>query len=181
MKDRCPQEPLHLPTRVAWKCTAPHRRLTRLYITALWSIAFCLLVLGCNTQVNSSAEAQDDGVLSGNTLRPVEEEQIENVVIDYFVRDSASPEYTVTIEEVDQSWARVSMSPIGVQNTEANIVYLQDQSATAIEAPTPDPDANPGNIAPVETTSGWTIIAGPQVTFSEEELDAAGIPPFIRE
>ncbi|MCB0061247.1 MAG: hypothetical protein KDE19_04000, partial [Caldilineaceae bacterium] len=80
-----------------------------------------------------------------------------------------------------EGWARVTMSPLGVENSEPNIVYLQDQSDTAIEASTPDPEVNPGNIAPVETTSGWTIIAGPQVNFSEEELDSAGVPPFIRE
>jgi len=139
-----------------------------------------LLLLGCGTDsegavVESAAPAVVDDV------RPVEEEQIENVVSDYFSRDSAAPDYTVTIQAVEDGWARASLSPVGVENSEPNLVYLQDQSATAIEAPTADPEANPGNIAPVETTSGWTIIIGPQVQFSTEELDAAGVPPFIRE
>lgn len=122
----------------------------------------------------------DDAILAGNELRPVEEEQIENVVTAYFQRDSATPPYVVNIEQVEDAWARVSMRPEGVENSDDVILYLQKQSATAIEAPTIEPDTATGNIGPVDTTSGWTIILGPQAQFSEEELDNAGIPPFIR-
>ena len=90
------------------------------------------------------------------------------------------PSYEVTIEQVAENWARVAISPVGTENSEPNLVYLQDQSATEIEAPTADANANPGNIAPVDTTSGWTIIIGPQVNFTDEELDAAGVPLTIR-
>ena len=159
----------------------PHRRRVRDITVTLCALILSLLAIGCGPQVNAPADSQEAGALAGDSLRPVEEEQIDNVVTAYFSRDSAAPDYTVTVEEVEEGWARVTMSPLGVENSEPNIVYLQDQSDTAIEASTPDPEVNPGNIAPVETTSGWTIIAGPQVNFSEEELDSAGVPPFIRE
>ncbi len=118
--------------------------------------------------------------MAANSLSPVEEEQIKNVVSDYFVRDSGVPSYEVTIEKVEQDWARVAISPVGTENSEPNLVYLQDQAATAIEAPTAEANANPGNIAPVDTTSGWVIIIGPQVNFTAEALDAAGVPSVIR-
>lgn len=137
------------------------------------------IVVGCDGP-DAPTVNENDAILAGNELRPVEEEQIENVVTDYFVRDSAAPTYIVNVELVENNWARVSMRPEGIENTDDVLVYLQKQSATAIEAPTAEPETDTGNIAPVDTTSGWTIILGPQAQFSEEELDNAGIPPFIR-
>ncbi len=153
----------------------------RMGYACLALLLVALLLLGCSADNNGNAIVADADPAVVENLRPVEEEQIDNVVTAYFSRDSAAPEYTVTVQEIEDGWARVSLSPVGVENSELNLVYLQDQSATAIEAPTAEPDTNPGNIGPVDTTSGWTIIIGPQVQFSTEELDAAGVPPFIRE
>ncbi|MDX1520471.1 MAG: hypothetical protein R3264_02490, partial [Anaerolineae bacterium] len=42
-------------------------------------------------------------------LPPVEEEQIENVVKSYVVREESLPEYEVSIDAVENGWARVSL------------------------------------------------------------------------
>ncbi len=157
-----------------------HWQLWRPMVSAVLCCCLLVLLFGCSSAPDNSSTASSDGLLAGNSLTPVEEEQIKNVVSDYFVRDSGAPAYDVTIEEVEQNWARVAISPVGTENSEPNLVYLQDQAATAIEAPTAEANANPGNIAPVDTTSGWVIIIGPQVNFTTEELDAAGVPPAIR-
>lgn len=113
--------------------------------------------------------------------RPVEEEQIKNVVKDYFVREGDVPDYEVTIEEVSGNWARVHVAPAGVDNVNgAPVVYLQNQQQAAQDVPPPTSNVQPGNQARVTTTSGWTIVAGPQAHFTEAELDAAGIPTGIR-
>ena len=109
---------------------------------------------------------------------PVEEEQIENVVKEYFVRDTTVPDYDVTIEEVASNWARVSINPAGTEGATSTL-YLQKQggvddvsTATVAEAP--------GNDARVGTTTGWTVILGPQVEFNEAKLDEVGIPNTVR-
>lgn len=117
--------------------------------------------------------------LAGNSLRPVEEEQITNVVIDYYTRYSGIPEQTVTIDAVEGNWARVSMRPVGVES-EADTFYLQNQAASVTAAPTAELQVQPGDQARTATTTGWVIIAGPQVTFTDEELDAAGVPSAVR-
>ena len=160
-----------------WKFRWQSRRTA---ISAALCCVLLALLFGCSGSTDNSSAASNEGLLAGNSLSPVEEEQIKNVVSDYFVRDSGAPSYDVTIEKVEQNWARVAISPVGVENSEPNLVYLQNQAATAIEAPTAEANANSGNIAPVDTTSGWAIIIGPQVNFTTDELDAAGVPPAIR-
>jgi hypothetical protein len=129
---------------------------------------FSLLILaGCTTQAD--------------TARPVEEEQIKNVVSDYFVRAGSVPDYEVTIEEVDDNWARVRLAPTGVENVNGAVVlFLQNQDGAAEAVPAPTLNPQIGNQARVTTTSGWTIIAGPQAQFTEAELDAASVPAAIR-
>jgi hypothetical protein len=117
--------------------------------------------------------------LQSNTLRPVEEEQIANVVVDYYTRNGALPEQEVTIEAVTEDWARVSMKPAGIEGT-ADIFYLQNQNTAVNPAPTAELIVQPGDQARTTTTTGWVIIIGPQVTFSDEELDAVGVPPALR-
>lgn len=113
--------------------------------------------------------------------RPVEEEQIKNVVKDYFVRSGSIPDYEVKIEEVDGNWARVRIAPVGVNNVNGEtVLYLQNQDQTAQDAPLPTLDVQPGNQASVTTSSGWTVVAGPQAEFTDAELDAAGVPAAIR-
>jgi hypothetical protein len=145
-------------------------------------VVFGLLfsLLGC-TSSSDRPVAAENGLLAGNTLDPVEEEQIRNVVEDYFVRNSAVPEYEVTILAVEQDWARVSIAPVGVETPDENLVYLQNQATAAVEVPTADATPLSGQIAPADTTSGWTIIIGPQVTFTEAELNTAAVPQFIRQ
>jgi hypothetical protein len=146
-----------------------------------WVLLALVVVVGCTPANPTSAPGNQGEALIGSQIDPVEEEQIKNVVTDFFVRDSAAPAYEVTIEEIEQNWARVALAPAASDNSTANLVYLQNQSDTAIEAPTAEAEVNPGNIGPVSTTSGWTIIAGPQASFTDEELDSVGVPPFIRE
>ncbi len=128
--------------------------------------ALALFLAGCGTQ----AEA-----------RPTEEEQIKNVVKQYFVREGNVPDYTVTIEAVQDNWARVTIAPTGVDNLGGdNTLYLQNQDQTINDAPPATLVVQPGNQGRVTTTSGWVVIAGPQAQFTDEELDAAGVPQSIR-
>jgi hypothetical protein len=131
------------------------------------SIVAALLFAGCGVQANPA--------------RPVEEQQIENVVEEYYVRNGSIPEYEATIEEVDGTWARVRIAPVGVDTLGGgDIIYLQNQDQTPADVPPPTLAVAPGNQAQVTTTSGWTIVTGPQAQFTDEELDAAGVPESIR-
>ncbi len=124
-----------------------------------------VLFAGCSTQADQA--------------RPVEEEQIKNVVQDYFVREGSIPDYEATIDKVNGNWARVRIAPVGVDNVNGDtILYLQKQ--TLNDVPPPTLAVQPGGQASVTTTSGWTIVAGPQARFTDAELDAAGVPAAIR-
>lgn len=114
------------------------------------------------------------------SLTPVEEEQIKNVVQDYYVRHTSIPDQEVEIQEVAGHWARVAIRPTGVE-TAPDLLFLQDHDAAADTAPAAETTVQPGNQASVTTTTGWTIILGPQAQFTPAELDAAGIPAEIRE
>ncbi|MCE7984394.1 MAG: hypothetical protein DYG89_24740 [Caldilinea sp. CFX5] len=113
-------------------------------------------------------------------LAPVETEQIKNVVEGYYVRNTSIPEQEVEIQEVVGDWARVGIKPVGVE-TAPDLFFLQNHATANDEAPAVQTTVLPGNQAPTTTTSGWTIILGPQVQFTEAELDAAGIPTEIRQ
>ena len=115
---------------------------------------------------------------SQDTTGPVEQEQIENVVKDYVVRDTNIPNYEVTIEATTKDWARVSLAPAQVEG-ETTTLYLQKQVEDAT-APTAVIAAEPGHEARTKTTSGWAIILGPQSNFSEAELDRVGVPAGVR-
>jgi hypothetical protein len=112
-------------------------------------------------------------------LRPVEAEQIENVVEQFVMRDTNIPEFDVDIEQVNGSWARVSLKPEGVKSDEQSYLYLQKQTGDNA-APTAATTVQAGHESRVETSTGWTIILGPKVEFTESELDAAGVPQEIR-
>ena len=113
-------------------------------------------------------------------LTPVEEAQIKNVVQDYYVRHTSIPDQVVEIQEVAGNWARVAIRPAGVE-TAPDLLFLQDHDAADAAAPPAQTTVQPGNQASVTTTTGWTIILGPQAQFTPAELDAAGIPAAIRE
>lgn len=113
-------------------------------------------------------------------LTPVEEAQIKNVVQDYYVRHTSIPDQEVEIQEVAGHWARVAIRPTGVE-TAPDLLFLQDHDAADAAAPAAQTTVQPGNQASVTTTTGWTIILGPQAQFTPAELDAAGIPAAIRE
>lgn len=125
-----------------------------------------LVLLGCNTTEET-------------TIRPVEQEQIENVVKTFLVRDTTIPEYEVTIEAVVDNWARVSVNPAETEGDQPTFLYLQKQ-VDAPANPTPTLTVQPGHESEVDTTTGWSIILGPQASFSQAELDEAGVPPDIR-
>lgn len=112
------------------------------------------------------------------TVRPVEQEQIENVVREFVVRDTNIPSYEVTIEAIAEDWARVSVEPVQTEG-EATTLYLQKQVENAA-APTATIAAKPGHEARAETTTGWAIILGPQADFSQAELDNVGVPSEVR-
>lgn len=129
-------------------------------------IAICLpIVAGCGNSAD---------------LRPVEEEQIENVVKDYYVRNTEIPEQEVTIEASTAEWARVSIRPAATdQNSDVASFYLQKQDHISPDIPVED-RAQPGNQASDTTTTGWSIVLGPQVNFTDAELDGAGVPEAVR-
>jgi len=115
----------------------------------------------------------------GETVRPVERQQIKNLVEDYVIRNTNLPEYEVSIEATTANWARVSISPVGVDPEPGpDIVYLQKQ----VEAPSGDGASTASTVADQEqltTSSGWTIVLGPQATFTATELDEVGVPQDI--
>ena len=131
-----------------------------------WLVLIAPLLVACDTP-------------SAN-LTPVEEAQIKNVVQDYYVRHTSIPDQEVEIQEVASNWARVAIRPAGVE-TAPDLLFLQDHDAADVTAPAVETTVQPGNQASVTTTTGWTIILGPQVQFTPAELDAAGIPAEIRE
>ena len=138
----------------------------RLVVGLLLFVIMASLLAACNTP-------------SAN-LTPVEEEQIKNVVQDYYVRNTSIPDQEVEIQEVADNWARVAIRPVGVETT-PDLFFLQDHDAAANTAPAAQTTVQPGNQASVTTTTGWTIILGPQAQFTPAELDAAGIPADIRQ
>lgn len=113
------------------------------------------------------------------TLRPVEEEQIENVVKEFMVREETIPEYEVTIEEATEGWARVSLMPAAVEEGQPIFLYLHKQTAEG-EAEPAAVSEQVGNDGRVTTTTGWNIVLGPQASFSEAELNEAGVPDELR-
>ena len=117
---------------------------------------------------------------SGDVVSPTAEEQIKNVALSYFVRDSAVPTYEANVEEVVDNWARVTLTPVGTDVNEPLTVYLQNQAESDNPVPTAAPDANPGNIARTESDLGWAIITPPQAHFTPEELNAMAVPAKIR-
>ena len=117
---------------------------------------------------------------SDEIVSPTAEEQIKNVALDYYIRDSAVPGYEANIEEIVDDWARVTLTPINAETTEPMVMYLQNQAESDNPVPTAMPMANPGNIAPTNTELGWAVITPPQAHFSSAELNALAIPAKIR-
>lgn len=136
--------------------------------------AIALIALACGILVACS--------ISAGSATPVEEEQIKNVALSYFLRERAVPDYEATVEKVEGGWARVRISPVGVQSVDGStLLYLRKQEVPADASSVDDTQvAQPGYSPLVATDTGWTIFAGPQAQFSQAELDAAGIPDFIR-
>lgn len=119
--------------------------------------------------------------VAGNSLTPTEEEQIKNVATSYFVRDQSIPQYEAEIEEVVDEWARVSLAPTTVDAAaEPMIMYLQNQTETENPVPTARPLSEPSEDVEVATALGWAIVTKPQAQFTDEELDALGVPEEIR-
>lgn len=112
---------------------------------------------------------------------PTEEEQIKNVALGYFVRDTSIPEYEAEIEAIVDDWARVSLTLVATESTtDPMTLYLQNQAATDDPVPTAVPMTLPGNNARTTNDFGWAVITEPQVYFSDEELDSRQVPEKIR-
>jgi len=120
--------------------------------------------------------------ISAGGATPLEKEQIKNVALAYFLRERALPDYEATVEKVEAGWARVRISPVGVQSLNGStMLYLKKQAAPASNNSIGATQiAQPGYSPLIATDTGWTIFAGPQAQFSQTELDAAGVPEFIR-
>lgn len=133
-----------------------------------------VLAITCGVLVACSISADD--------ATPLEKEQIKNVALSYFLRERAVPDYEATVEQVENGWARVRISPVGVESLDGStIFYLKKQAVPADVSSVDDTQiAQPGYSPLVTTDTGWTIFAGPQAQFSQTELDAAGIPEYIR-
>lgn len=129
---------------------------------------FAALLFGCGSAASEAT--------------PAEEEQMKNIALSYFQRGNGVPEYEATIEEVEEGWARVRISPVGVESVGGEmLVYLQEQIDQRNTAPTAEANVvAPSATVRTETETGWAVIAGPQAQFSQIELDSAGVPPFIR-
>ena len=119
-------------------------------------------------------------------LVPSEEERILNIVEDYYLSDLYAqnegniPEYEAVVQAVDGQWARVAISPIGVESAEGpDLIYLQN-SADLVLTPTAEPASSSAANVERADVIGWTIVAGPQARFTDAELDAAGVPEEIR-
>lgn len=125
-----------------------------------------ILLTGCDAQVSGVA--------------PVERQQIKNVVDEFVTRDTNIPDYEVKIEEVTDTWARVSINPVRTEDSET-FLYLQKQAEIVSEASAATATVQPGHEARVEASTGWTIILGPQADFTQGELDEVGIPQEIRQ
>ena len=117
-----------------------------------------------------------------DAITPIEEQQIKNVVQDYYVRQPAVvPEYEAKIEEARDGWARVSIRPVGVESAGSpDVFYLQNQLESGREPPTPTDVLTSSQTVRTSTATGWVIVAGPQAQYTEDELNAAGVPMFIR-
>ncbi|MEZ4864866.1 MAG: hypothetical protein R3C14_26370 [Caldilineaceae bacterium] len=143
-------------------------------LTNSWRSAIALLMLMTTLWITACDQ-------QGAVLPPTEEEQIKNVAVGYFVRETSVPEYEAQVEAVVDDWARVSLAPVGVESSGGPmIMYLQNQAATDNPAPTAVPQTVPGNEARITNDFGWTVITPPQVQFSDTELDAMQVPAKIR-
>lgn len=117
-------------------------------------ILLLVLAAGCASQSNNAT--------------PVEEEQIKNLALSFFVLDSDIPAYEATIDQIENDWARVQIAPVAVDSADgAMLMYLQKQALS-------------DDAASTQSDTGWTVVAGPQAQFTQAELDSAGVPAFIR-
>ncbi len=130
--------------------------------------------------------APEEAELPEGQIAPSTEQQIINLVEDYYMgeqnvlNEGEVPAYEASVDEIDGEWARVSIRPVGVESDQGpDIVFLQN---TADLVARPTEEAVSGEAAGLERSDivGWTIVAGPQVQFTDEELDAAGVPVDIR-
>ena len=134
-----------------------------------WFIVVTFLLIGCG----ETAGTQE--------LVPSDEAAIKAAVEDYFRRDPELPPYNAEVEAVVEHWARVSIAPEGVENSDKVILYVQDQANDPNPVPTVALDiSQPRNDAEAVTDVGWAIITKPQASFTDEELDAAMVPDEIR-
>jgi hypothetical protein len=117
-----------------------------------------------------------------DTVGPVERQQIQNVVKDYWTRNSDIPDYTANIDALTSSWARVSIHPAGVSSQNPVEFYLHKElgQEDVTPVPTAQTDVSVASEDPVTTSSGWTIVLGPKASFTAAELDAAGVPQAVR-
>ena len=158
------------------------RRAMKISLAQTWGVqcrfqqlsTFIVLAIMCGVLVACSIAAGD--------ATPLEREQIKNVALSHFLRERAVPDYEATVEKVEGGWARVRISPVGVQSVDGStLLYLKKQEVPADAGSVDDTQvAQPGYSPLIATDTGWTIFAGPQAQYSQAELDAAGIPAFIR-
>lgn len=121
-------------------------------------------------------------ITQADDATPVEEELIMYAATSFFVRSGGIPDYEATVEHVEADWARVRISPAAVEPQDgAPIMYLRKQLSVDDAAPTATVAAAEPGFAPQDVADGgWVVVTGPDANFTQAELDAAGVPPFIR-
>lgn len=68
--------------------------------------------------------------------------------------------YDVRVDTVSNGWARVEVTPPGDVQTEPQVLYLQQQGTDE---------------------KRWAVVLGPQTSFTEQELNDAGVPAGLRQ
>lgn len=139
------------------------------------------MLTGCNAEETSAPGAGG-----------LERQHIQTTVRDFLERDPNVPEYEIDVEEVAGDWARVTATPTGVE-AEPEVFYLKKEVAGVVptpaaaaptvavtELPQP-PTTEPGAATRTAAETGWVIVLGPQTSFTEAELDEAGVPPEVRD
>lgn len=148
-------------------------------------VMLALLVLGLVLLAGCGADDGDGAAGS-------ERQEIQNIVRDYLSQDANTPAYTVDVAEVEDEWALARARPEGVE-TEPVLFILKklepgevapEPAAAAPDAATVTPGPptqQPPAATRTSAETGWVVVLGPQLSFSDEELDRYGVPDDLYE
>ena len=155
-------------------------------ILAILGVVLLLSLLGCSSEQGAPST--------------VEQEQIQNAVRQYYLQNPNVPAPQITIDKMDQGWARVSVRTTGPTSQATYFFVQRRENSAPAGAPSLGPQAfstlpNPPPVSILQTpmagnsssgqpqagtNSGWVIVLGPKSQFTAAEMDAVGVPPDIR-